>query len=293
MISPTNSGTGLTRGGRLAESRGQPGVFYPTGVRNFVRVAPREDLQGVAHAILARQLGLKRVYALYERSSGWQIEHADPFRRAARRLGLRVAGSRAFDPEARSYGALASSVARSGAQAVFLGGELAAGGDRLLKALRARLGTRVKIMVADPFSSVPDLLKVAGPAARGLYMSYIDVPPAARELSPAGRRFARDFGAFSTPTQFVLPAAQAAEVVLDAIARSDGTRASVLEELRKARVKGGILGSFRFDRNGDITPARLPIFRVTGKTPPGAGVYGYFEGAVVDRVVTVPARLAG
>src|SRR5215216_1008637 len=68
----------------------------------------------------------------------------------------------------------------------------------------------------------------------------------------------------------VLPAAQAAELVLDAIARSDGTRGSVLEELRRARVKDGILGSFRFDRNGDITPARLPIFRVTGETPPTA-----------------------
>jgi ABC-type branched-subunit amino acid transport system substrate-binding protein/DNA-binding beta-propeller fold protein YncE len=292
MISPTNSGTGLTRGGRLAESRGEPGVFYPTGVRNFVRVAPREDLQGIAHAILAKQLGLKGVYVLYERSSFFEIEHANPFRRAARRLGVAVAGSQAYDPEAQSYDALARRVARSGAQGVFLGGFLSEGGDRLLKALRARLGTRVKIMVTDPFAPVPELLKVAGPAARGLYMSYIDVPPAARDLSPAGRRFVRDFGALATPTQGVLPAAQAAEVVLDAIARSDGTRASVLEELRATRVKDGILGRFRFDRNGDITPATLAIFRVTGKTPPGAGVYGYFEGAVVDRVVTVPSTLA-
>jgi ABC-type branched-subunit amino acid transport system substrate-binding protein/DNA-binding beta-propeller fold protein YncE len=292
MISPTNSGTGLTRGGRLAESRGQPGVYYPTGVRNFLRDAPREDLQGIAHAILAKQLGLKRVYVLYERSSFFEIEHANPFRRAARRLGLRVAGSHPFDPEAKSYDGLARRVARSGAQGVFLGGFLDAGGDRLLKALRARLGTRVKIMVTDPFAPVPDLLKVAGRAAHGLYMSFIDVPPAARELSPAGRRFVRDFGALATPTQGVLPTAQAAEVVLDAIARSDGTRASVLEELRGTRVKDGILGSFRFDRHGDITPAQLPIFRVTGKTPPGAGIYSYFEGAVVDRVITVPERLA-
>jgi ABC-type branched-subunit amino acid transport system substrate-binding protein/streptogramin lyase len=293
IISPTNTGTGLTRGGRLAESRGQPGVFYPTGVRNFVRVAPREDFQGVAHAMLAKQLGLKSVYVLHDSANdGWRIEHADPFQRAARRLGLSVAGSQAFDPAAKSYDALARRVERSGAQAIFLGGVLFEGGDRLLKALRARLGTRVKIMVADPFAPVPDLLKIAGPAARGLYISNLDVPPTARKLSPAGRRFARDFGALTTPTQFVLPAAQAAEAVLQAIARSDGTRASVREELRATRVKNGILGSFRFDRNGDITPAQIAIFRVTGKTPPGAGVYSYFEGAVVDRVVTVPRSLS-
>ena len=64
----------------------------------------------------------------------------------------------------------------------------------------------------------------------------------------------------------MLQAAQAAEVVLAAIARSDGTRASVLRELRASRVRGGILGTFRFDGNGDITPAKLTVLRVTGRT---------------------------
>jgi hypothetical protein len=66
----------------------------------------------------------------------------------------------------------------------------------------------------------------------------------------------------------------------------------VLEELRGAEVNDGILGSFRFDRNGDMTPARILILRLTGKTPPGAGLYDRFQGAVVDRVLTVPASLA-
>ena len=88
-----------------------------------------------------------------------------------------------------------------------------------------------------------------------------------------------------------MPGAQAAEVVLDAIARSDGTRASVLEQLRATRVKDGILGTFRFDR-GDIAPARITMLRVTGKTPPPGGLPEQFKGAVLDRVVTVPPSLA-
>jgi ABC-type branched-subunit amino acid transport system substrate-binding protein len=78
---------------------------------------------------------------------------------------------------------------------------------------------------------------------------------------------------------------------LDAIARSDGTRASVLEELRTSEVENGLLGSFRFDRNGDITTQVVSILRVTGSTPPGAGLPSGFQGAVVDRVVKVPASL--
>ena len=164
---------------------------------------------------------------------------------------------------------------------------------RLVKALRARLGQGAVIMATEPLGPVPDLLELAGPAAHGLYMSVMDVPPAAREGSPAGRSFARDFGTLDDPVQGVLTAAQATDVVLDAIARSDGTRASVLQELRTVQVEDGVLGDFRLDRHGDITPAQIPIFRVSGRAPPDARVFESFRGSVVDRVMTVPKSLSG
>ena len=141
------------------------------------------------------------------------------------------------------------------------------------------------------FADIPGLLESAGPAARGLYVITTDVPRSALPLNAAGRRFSRAVGASDTPLYGVLEAGQAAQLVLDAIARSDGTRASVLEELRASEVENGILGSFRFDRNGDITTAVVSILRVTGSTPPGAGLSSGFQGAVVDRVVKIPARL--
>jgi ABC-type branched-subunit amino acid transport system substrate-binding protein/predicted Ser/Thr protein kinase len=289
MISPANTASNLTRGGPLAMGRGEPQIFYPTGVRNFFRVIPREDLQGVANALLAKRLGLKRVYELHP-SSGFDFKtaHADPFRRAARRLGLEIAGSRGYDPAAKDQDGLARAVARSRASGVFVAGGVPEGGDRVVKALRARLGSRVKIMGTEQFAPVGELLKAAGRSARGMYLSAQDVPPSARKLGPAGQRFERDFG---TPGPYVLPAAQATELVVQAIARSDGTRASVLRELRAAKVDGGILGSFRLDRNGDITPAQIPIYRVTGNTPPEARLYDDFQGAVIDRVLTIPDRL--
>jgi ABC-type branched-subunit amino acid transport system substrate-binding protein/DNA-binding beta-propeller fold protein YncE len=296
IVSPHSSHPGLTRGGRLAQhgflgTRGEPEAYYPTGVRNFFRVFPREDLQGVAHAMLAKQLGLRRVYVVYERFEGTKVVWADPFTRAARRQGIEVAGSTTFDPEAKSYDVLAERVARSDVQGVFIA--TFGRGQRVLRALRARLGPRAVMMGPDGLGPVPDLLERAGPAAHGLYLSYTDVPPATRKGSPAGRRFARDYGTLDNPMSGVLPAAQATEVVLDAIARSDGTRASVLEQLRTTKVKNGVLGDFELDRHGDITPAQIPIFRVTGRTPPGAGVFEWFEGSVVDRVLTVPTSLSG
>ena len=38
-------------------------------------------------------------------------------------------------------------------------------------------------------------------------------------------------------------------------------------------MKNGLLGSFRFDGNGDMTPAQLMIVRITGRTPSDAGLY--------------------
>ena len=79
--------------------------------------------------------------------------------------------------------------------------------------------------------------------------------------------------------------------MLEAIARSDGTRASVLEELKASRVKDGLLGSFRFDsqrrhhaRHG-ADPAHHRL------DPAERGPAEYLEGAVVDRVQEIPRRL--
>jgi ABC-type branched-subunit amino acid transport system substrate-binding protein len=291
MVSAISTHTGLTRGGRAAQAggfgvKGEPAVYYPTGERSFVRVMMPEDTQGVVNAMLAKELGLRRVYVAQD--PGAKAEFADPFRRTARRLGIQIAGVANFS-DGSKHDRLAERVARSGAQGVYIAGLGSVGGGRVVIALRERLGSRIKIMAADPFVTIAQLLDFAGPAAHGLYFSATDVPP--RAQPPAGRRFARAIGTFNTPVFGVLPAGQATELVLDAIARSDGTRASVLEELRGAKVEDGILGDFRIDRNGDITPSRLAIFRITGATPPDAPVFPQYEGAVLDRVIEVPATL--
>ena len=296
VVSSSATHDGLTRGGPGTGPpdglRGEPEVYYPTGVRNFFRVVPREAMQGVASAIFAEQRSLRRVFIVAERASIWKQIHADSFRRAASQLGLQVVGYAGFDPEAADFDRLASRVANADPDGVYLAGIVWDGADRVLRALRNRLGSRLPIMATDAFIPIADMLEQVGPAARGLYVSAVDVPPAARDMTPAAERFARDFGALAAPDPFVLPAAQAADTVMDAISRSDGTRSSVLRELRASRVEDGLLGDFRFNR-GDITPVQLPIFRVTGRTPPGEQVFETFDGAVVEDVIEVPAKLAG
>ena len=293
MISPANTGPGLTAREEPPPwgYNGEPGIYYPTGTRNFVRLPPLDDLQGTAHALLAKQLGMRSVYVLSDGSVFWKFLLTDPFRYAARKLGVRVAGAATFEYGAKDYDALAERIARSGAQGVVFGGDPLIGAGAVLRAIRARLGARFPIMAGHYFAAgVPDILEFIGPAARGIYSATTDVTRAELELTPAAERFLEDFGE-AGPGGFILESAQATELVLRAIARSDGTRESVLEELKRSRVKNGILGSFRFDRNGDLTPAKMPIIRITGSTPPEARLPELFQGAVIDRVVEIPRPL--
>jgi ABC-type branched-subunit amino acid transport system substrate-binding protein len=293
MISPANTGPELTvRGVRPPWGyKGQPGIYYPTGTRNYVRLPPLDDMQGPAHALLATQLGLRSVYVLHDGTTFWEDLLTRPFRYAARKLGVRVAGAATFEYGAKDYGALAERIARSGAQGVVFGGDPLLGAGAVVQALRARLGARFPILAGFYFAAgVPDVLELIGPAARGIYAATTDVTRGQLKLTPAGKRFLDDFGDDGSGAP-ILESAQAAELVLRAIARSDGTRESVLEELKRSRVKNGILGSFRFDRNGDLTPAKMPIIRITGSTPPSARLPDSLQGAVVDRVVEIPPRL--
>jgi hypothetical protein len=79
---------------------------------------------------------------------------------------------------------------------------------------------------------------------------------------------------------------QAAEILLDAIARSEGTRASVTRERFRTRVTDGIRGDIRFDRNGDLVDSPFTFVRIVGVTSSEERLR-----PVVDRVVVARSAL--
>ena len=285
LVGATTTWPNLTRGGPFALPapygyRGEPDVYYPTGERNFVRVTASGDLQGVALARLADSLGLRSVYLINDDESG-AVMFTDGFERSAPELGIHVAGVRSVGDVPRPD-AVAAAVERSGADGVVLGHAVCCGGGDLIEALRKRMGNRVTLLGGDGFME-PDTLRELGRPAEGLYVVYPGLSPSAPDLTPAAQRFVREFGA--RPDELgVLEAAQATETVLAAIARSDGTRASVLNELQDTREQDSLLGDFTFDPNGDMTPAPFTVLRVAGtRARPASRL-------VVDSVIAVPTE---
>jgi DNA-binding SARP family transcriptional activator/ABC-type branched-subunit amino acid transport system substrate-binding protein len=253
IVSPSNTYVGLTRDAPGA-AKGEPSIYYPTGRRNYARVVPTDDVEVAADAMVARNLGVKRVYVLAP--IGYPTAIVEDFVLAAGNLGIEIAGRR-FWGDGQSYERLAARVARSQADGVFL----VDSSLELLETLRARLGRGVAVISSgfDPGTAV-----LAGAAAEGMTMSYPG--PAVGRLRAEGARFVASYSEkFSEkPDRFAVNAAQAMDVLLDAIARSDGTRESVTRKLFATRVSNGILGSFWITPTGDTTLNAVAIYRVTG-----------------------------
>jgi branched-chain amino acid transport system substrate-binding protein len=265
MVSPANTYVGLTHGGPGTVA-GEPGKYYPTGKRNYVRVVAADDYQGAADALLAKSLGVKKVFILNDKEA-YGLGVASNFRNAATKLGIKTVGFTAWDGKASSYQALAVKIKASGAQGVFLGGLVCENGGKLIKDIRAGVPASVKIMLPDGFTPASATIKEAGSAAQGATISVAGLPNSA--LKGAGKTFISDFTkAVGVPDPYAVYAAQATEVMVQAIAQSNGTRADVTKQLFKINLKNSILGNVSFNSNGDVTSNPVTIYKVTGNSAP-------------------------
>ena len=288
MVSPTNSYIGLTRKG-VGVSQEDPDAFYPTGIRNYARVYPADDAQGAAQALLAKRLGVRRVFVfLSDPKDGYGVTLAASFATAARRLHIHVEGPASPSPGADHFRSVARRLQFSGTDAVVIAGPNEPRAADFIRAARAAMGRRLVVIAPDAFVPASDLLHDIGRAAAGMYVSGAVVTDPAHQLPPAGRKFVRQLTATQqgrTINIFAPYAAQAAEALLAAIARSDGTRASVTRQLLRVRITRGILGRLAFDQNGDPSRNLIPIFRAR----PAPGVL--FPEDPVFTVISAPVQL--
>jgi branched-chain amino acid transport system substrate-binding protein len=261
LISPGATDPALTRSIEGFSGPGEPFVFYPTKQRNFARVVTTDDAHVPALAELARRIGARPVFVLHDgRAESKAV--AAYFELAAGRLGLDIAGNERWRRSAPSYEGLAEAIRKTGARGVFIGGGLGSNGGKLIKDLRTALGDSFAILAPAGFGSIENVVDAGGLFAEGMYLTVaghpFERPPA------AGQRFLAAYDKFTkTPAdQFTLYAAQAADLLLDAIAKSDGTRADVTRLVLKSPVRGGLLGSFRFDANGDTTLRAVTVYRI-------------------------------
>jgi branched-chain amino acid transport system substrate-binding protein len=238
----------------------EPEKYYPSGKRTYARVAPSDPNQGAVDAKFLKDKGVNSVYILNDKEA-YGLGVAKNFRGAAEALGIKVLGFEAYDPKQPNFRALFTRIKAKNPDAVFIGGLVDENSGQLINDKVAVLGdnNKVKLMLPDGFTTDAIFQRSQGgtPNASGAYFSVAGV--GIDKYKGAALRFISGFkkelgGKPVDP--YAILAAQAADVLFDAIAKSDGTRASVIRQIYKTDVTNGLIGSFRLNANGDLTGAQ-------------------------------------
>jgi branched-chain amino acid transport system substrate-binding protein len=268
MISPANTATGLTHEGPGAEP-GEPDKYYPTGTRNYTRVVASDDFQGQIDASYMKDsLGVTSVYILDDKDA-YGKGVADAFEQAANDIGLKVAGHTGWDANAQNYKALMTQIKATGADGMFIGGISCFNGGQVIKDKVSVVGDNdaVKLLVSDGFV-LDSLFDEAG--ADNLAGTYGSAPVLNPEdLTGAGKTFLDAYQAkYGSPEVYTAYAAAAAQALVDAISRSDGSREDVVAKLFETDIADGIVGPMAFNENGDPKGGLISIFQAEASGPP-------------------------
>jgi branched-chain amino acid transport system substrate-binding protein len=225
LVSPLNTATDLSHSGRW----------------EIARLSATDDVQAAAAARFLQGHGAATVTALSDGTARGDA-YREAFVRAAAALGLRV-------------------VSHGRADAAYVSGVLATRTRMDLERARRR-APNGPLALAAGLGPAAQLATIAGPAAEGAYLFVAGIP--VERLDKAGSRFVAHFETRigTSPHPYAVYAAQAAHLLLDAIANSSGARESVGQAVLRAKVDDGLIGSFSFDRNGDLEPAPVTVFRV-------------------------------
>jgi branched-chain amino acid transport system substrate-binding protein len=268
MISGGSVNPGLVR----PWEPGEPGKYYPTGIRSFGRVIASDNWQGDAAAGYAKRIHRTQCLVVYD-NEPFGAGVARTFRAAAHSRGLRVTGFVRWRTSARNYKALFVRAKRKHPNCVFLSGIADNHGRRLIQDKVRYLGSnaRVALIASDGFLGYPEIdgLKVA----RGLYITTaglsLDRLRARGGGAPAFlNAFKARFG-HEPDSLYAIYEAAAFQLILAAVAASDGTRAGVRAKLfsgLQVPAATSVLGrAFGIDpATGDATLRDLTIVRVLG-----------------------------
>jgi len=272
MISHANTNPGLTK----SWDANEPNKYYPAGKRNYARVITTDDNQGTAAArFAAKDLNLKKVYVLNDQETYGQGV-AKAFKDEAAKQGITILGEQGWDAKQPNYTALFNSIKAMNPDGIYLGGIYDNNGGQLVKDKVAVLGDNatVKLIGPDGFTGYPDFDKL--PQAEGTYLTFAGLDQS--QVSQAGGAGQKLLDAYKAkynadpPSSYVAYGVQALQVILAAIAKSDGTRKSVRDAVFEgdgitiAKADSVLAKDIKIDpKTGDVSAVDISVLQMKGQ----------------------------
>jgi branched-chain amino acid transport system substrate-binding protein len=260
MLSPANTYGCLTE----PCAGNEPEKYYPTGTRHYARVAPSDPNQAAVQVKLMQDKGVESLYILNDKEA-YGLGVAKNVQGAAKAAGIDVLGFDAFDPKSSNFRATFTKIKGTNPDAIFIGGLVDENSGQLIDDKVSVLGPNtptpdgVMLFLPDGYTANAVFQRSEGgtPNAKGAFFTVAGV--GIDQYKGAALEFIDGFKTEKLGGKEVDPyailGAQAAQVVLDAIERSDGSRASVIEEVFKTEIEDGLIGDFSFNENGDLSGA--------------------------------------
>ncbi|MFI9624175.1 branched-chain amino acid ABC transporter substrate-binding protein [Streptomyces sp. NPDC052042] len=261
QISPTNTGTELTQGENW--KTGDKKRLYKT----YFRTATTDQVQGAfAAKYLYNNAKIKQVY-LIDDQKPYGAGLAASFKNTFTSLGGKIVGSDHVNPDDRDFNAVVTKVKRSGAKAVYYGGEYPAGAP-LSQQLKDSV--QIPLMGGDGMYSA-DFIKL-NKKAQGDIVTSVGKP--VEELDSA-KKFIADYEAAGYKDAYEAYGGgtydatwSIIEAVKIAVADNNGKapddlRAKVLDAMTKVKFDG-VTGTVSFDEYGDTTNTMMTAYQVDG-----------------------------
>jgi branched-chain amino acid transport system substrate-binding protein len=265
-VSPANTYVGLTSNA-AGSAPGEPGIYYPTGVRNYLRIVPTDAFQGTAGGAAMKAAGCTRVATANDKTP-YGAGLAQQVGLHAKSFGLTVTGDTALDPTSPNYRSFATSIKSQGVNCVYTAfnppGEV-----QLVKDINAAL-PKAKIFGGDGVCSGGETNpKTGGFPASIAPLFECTVATLGIGAFPQGKQFLAAYKAkygVANPDPYAVYGYEAMKLGLDTIASlgaKGNDKAAVLAALFNTHNRHSVLGSsYGFDKNGDTTVTKYGLYKV-------------------------------
>ena len=261
QVSPSNTYVGLTKA--EGAEPGEPDKYYPSGERSYGRVVPADHIQAAAVVRYMQDEGVSKVYILNDKEV-YGSGIARTVESGAKAAGIDVVANDGIDTKAANQRALASKIARSGADGFFFGGNTYGGAIQLWKDLYAA-NPAIKLFGPDGVAEESFYAEVGDPG-RNTFITVSTLPQ--KYYPPAAQAF---FKAYETaygkpPETYGIYGYEAMSVVLDAMSRAKdcADREQVRDAFFATKDRESVLGTYSIDADGDTTLTQYGGYRVQG-----------------------------
>ncbi len=272
QVSPANTYVGLTAAIPGATAPGEPQKYYPTGTRTYLRIVPKDSIQGAADLLALKQAGCTKV-AIANDKEAYGAGLASMMELEKKNYGIDIVSDTGIDPKAPNFRSYAATIKAQGANCFEFSGIVANGGVQITKDVHSVLPT-AKILGPDGMCSAAWTNSKMGGVPASID-PFLLCTVATLDLSayPGGKAFLAAYKAkygVGNPDPYAIYGYEAMKLGLDTIkglGAQGNSKSAVLKALFATTSRSSVLGTYGFDKNGDTTLKSYGLYNVKAGDP--------------------------